>query len=68
MEKEIELVNGCFMGIYLEEGNHQVIMKFRPYDFYLGITISFLYLVMVIVCGYMYWRKRTKVNAIMQIS
>lgn len=46
-EKEIELVNGAFMGVYIESGNHRVVFKFRPIDFFAGIGLSVIYYLFV---------------------
>lgn len=62
-EKEIELVDGCFMGIFLEEGTHQIVMEFKPYDFYVGILISTVYLVILVIAGVVYCKKYIKENA-----
>ena len=40
---DIDLVNGCFMGIFLEAGKHEIILKFVPKIFYIGAGISLGY-------------------------
>lgn len=59
-EKDIELVNGCFMGLYLEEGSHEIVMEFKPYDFFVGISITLTYLVVLVILGIVYWKKSAK--------
>ena len=46
---EIETVDGTFMGVYLEEGQHHLVFKFRPMDFAIGAGISAIFLVAIIV-------------------
>lgn len=43
VETDIETVDGCFMGIFLKEGEHIVTMKFRPIEFFIGVGITLLY-------------------------
>lgn len=42
-QKNIELVNGTFMGVYVDAGEHEVVFKFRPYDFFAGMGITGAY-------------------------
>lgn len=44
----IETVDGCFMGIKVPEGTHEVEMKFRPVDFFIGAGISGIYFIGVV--------------------
>lgn len=48
---EIAKIDGCFMGIPLKKGNHDVVMKFRPMDLYVGavMTLSFYVLFILFV-------------------
>lgn len=54
VEVPICTVDNCFMGIKVSEGAHEIVLKFRPVDFYIGITISGLFgialCVMIIRC------------------
>lgn len=47
IEVDIETVNGCFMGVFLEEGDHTVILKFRPMEFFIGAGITIIYWVVL---------------------
>lgn len=38
-------IDGCFIGVELMKGNHQVKLEFKPWDFYLGLTISTVYMI-----------------------
>lgn len=46
---EITLVNGNFMGIHVEEGQHRLILKFRPMDFFVGASLTGLYFLTLLV-------------------
>ena len=37
-------IDGCFIGVPITKGNHSIILKYRPYDFYLGLFISSAYI------------------------
>lgn len=43
-EVAIEKINGVFMGVALQPGNHDIDFKYRPTEFYLGAAISLVYL------------------------
>lgn len=38
-------VDGCFIGVPVTEGNHEIQLVFRPTDFVVGTVISLLYLI-----------------------
>lgn len=44
-EVDIEEVDGCFIGIPVDEGNHRIELEFDPWDFKLGAGISLLYVI-----------------------
>ena len=44
---EILLVNETFMGLLLNEGISHVVLRFVPFDFYVGLLISGLYMVIL---------------------
>ena len=48
-ETEITLVDNCFMGVKVSEGNHRIVMKFRPWDFYVGLFVSCCFFAVLIV-------------------
>lgn len=53
-ETNIQLVDNCFMGIKVSEGQHEIVLKFRPMDFKIGfiITVTFwIMLVIALVCN-----------------
>ncbi|MCR5397383.1 MAG: YfhO family protein [Lachnospiraceae bacterium] len=58
---DITEVNGCFIGVWLDKGNHNVTLKFRPLDFMIGIlmTISFY---IYFFCVYIRKNKRLVLN------
>ena len=39
----ISTVNNCFMGVKVPAGTHEIVLRFRPYDFYIGMIISVLF-------------------------
>ena len=43
IKQDIVEVDGNFMGVKIGEGRHEVRFSFRPIDFMVGATISFLY-------------------------
>ncbi len=47
----IQTVNGCFIGIPVNQGEHEISLKFRPIDFYIGAGITALYLLILIVAA-----------------
>lgn len=47
VEVPITTVDNCFMGIKVSEGKHEITLQFRPIDFYIGATISCLFLVVL---------------------
>lgn len=48
-EQEISLVDKCFMGIHLDAGQHTIVMKFRPKEFFIGAILTGMYYVFVLV-------------------
>lgn len=44
-EVALEKVNQVFMGIHLGQGKHEIELRFRPWDFYIGLCVSALYLI-----------------------
>lgn len=60
VEVSISTVDNCFMGIKVSEGIHEVILKFRPIDFYIGLTISFLFCIAVCITFIKYWLIKRK--------
>ena len=62
VETEIALVDNCFMGVKVAEGEHTVEMKFTPIDFYIGLSITgifYISLLSVIVLEVVNKKKRT---------
>ena len=43
---QIETVDGTFMGVYLEEGQHHLVFKFRPIDFAIGAGVTAVFIVL----------------------
>lgn len=46
---QIASVNNCFMGLHLDKGEHTVILKFRPKEFFIGTIISIGYLLSLLI-------------------
>nr|WP_318702812.1 YfhO family protein [uncultured Acetatifactor sp.] len=57
-EAEIVLVDNCFMGIKVAEGQHNIVMQFRPKDFYVGALISGIFYLALIVVSVIYYVRR----------
>lgn len=51
-EDNITEVDRCFMGIKVPEGSHNIVFRFVPADFYLGLAVScvFVFLLLLTVC------------------
>ncbi len=63
---EIIEVDGCFIGVPVDQGQHEVVLKFRPADLYIGAAVTCLYVagyiaVIVITCNSD--KRREKANA-----
>ena len=43
VEQEISLVDNCFMGLHLQPGDHSIVMRFRPKEFFVGTGVTALY-------------------------
>ncbi len=56
----IEKVNNAFMGVFIAGGNHQVSLKFRPLDFYIGAVISSLYFIFLLIGVFLVFIKKQK--------
>lgn len=53
VETDITLVDNCFMGVKVPEGEHTIELKFTPIDFYIGLTITGIFYITflsVIIC------------------
>lgn len=48
-EKEISLVDQCFMGIHLNAGEHTIVMKFRPKEFFIGAILTGIYVLVLFI-------------------
>lgn len=48
-KQDISLVDQCFMGIHLDAGEHAIVMKFRPKEFFVGAILTGMYFVFVLV-------------------
>lgn len=61
---DIQTINGCFIGIPVSQGEHEISLKFRPIDFYIGTGITVLYLLILsvaIVIDYCHGRQYKKI-------
>lgn len=59
-------VDGCFIGVPVDQGQHEVVMKFRPADLYAGAVVTCLYVagyIAVIVITYNSDKRRERANA-----
>ena len=63
---EIDLVNNCFMGVHVSEGQHTILLKFRPTEWFVGtvITVSYnvLLLIMLLLYGKRKYMRRVKIE------
>ena len=59
-EVDITLVNQCFMGVYLESGNHSIVFKFRPKEFFVGATITGIFWLVLIILSICFLCNRKK--------
>lgn len=67
LEADIEKINGAFLGVHLEAGEHTIHFMFRPFDFYVGAAITLGYLVVFIVFLARYLkRKKQEVEKILE--
>lgn len=57
-ETEIVKINNTFLGVYLEEGVHQVHFEFKPVDFYVGSGITIAFWVALIVNLVLFIKKK----------
>ena len=57
---DITEVDGCFIGIPVTKGTHDVELEFRPLDFVIGAAITFAYLVLFIIVLIIDKRKTVK--------
>lgn len=57
-EVEISLINNCFMGIRLDSGSHDIVMKFRPKDFLVGGVFSIIYISILAILSCIYFYKK----------
>ena len=48
-KQDISLVDQCFMGIHLDAGEHTIVMKFRPKEFFIGAILTGMYFVFVLI-------------------
>lgn len=57
-ETEIVKINNTFLGVYLEEGVHQVHFEFKPVDFYVGAGITIAFFVALIASVVLFIKKK----------
>lgn len=56
-ERKIVKINNTFLGVYLEQGIHNVHFLFKPIDFYVGAGITLSFLILFIIKIIVYVRK-----------
>ncbi|MDZ7836844.1 MAG: YfhO family protein [Actinomycetota bacterium] len=62
---EILKANYLFRALYLEPGEHEIEFRYEPVWFYISIAVStFVLLISVAGCIFIYYRERRKVQAI----
>lgn len=49
VETDITEIDRCFMGVKVSEGNHNIVLKFRPFDFYVGLIMTMGYVILLLV-------------------
>lgn len=54
---DISKINNCFMGIRLQPGEHEILMQFRPKEFFIGLIITGGYYI-VLICLMIYGIKK----------
>lgn len=62
---DIEIINGAFMGVYLEPGAYEITFAFRPLDFFVCMGISggyYLVLIVVTIFAAQRYIKRRKLE------
>ncbi len=42
-------MNGCFIGVPVEAVRHSIVLKFVPWDFYAGFTVTCVYMMVFII-------------------
>lgn len=57
-EAELEKINDTFLGVYLNEGVHQVHFEFKPVDFYVGAGITVVFLIVLVANLVLYIKKK----------
>ncbi|MDE6517522.1 MAG: YfhO family protein, partial [Acetatifactor sp.] len=57
---EIQTVDGCFIGIPVKQGYHQIIFEFCPLDFFIGLgcTSAFVLVLLFLAAKYIMARKK----------
>lgn len=60
VKADIEKINGVFLGLHLEKGEHKIRFVFRPLDFYIGMIITLGYLILCIIVLIQYCRAKKK--------
>lgn len=63
VEKDISLVDQCFMGIHLDAGEHTIVMKFRPKEFFIGAILTGICVIVLVVLKIgMLWKGKRNHN------
>lgn len=57
---DIEKINGAFIGVHLEAGEHMVQLVFRPLDFYVGAAITLGYFILFGILLAQYLRRKNR--------
>ena len=57
-ENEISLINNCFMGVHVAEGQHTILIKFRPMEWFFGAIITAGYDILVVIMLLLYRKKK----------
>jgi len=60
VENKIYKTNGILKGIYIPEGNHNIIFKYTPSFFWYGVIISTIILIAVILAIIIMFRRRNR--------
>lgn len=61
-ETEIYKTNGIFKGIYISKGKHDILFKFVPKNFYIGVFISFTCFFTIIILAFYLFKKNYRKN------
>jgi membrane protein YfhO len=60
-----QIINHALWGVFLPEGKHNIVCKFRPLSFITGAIITMITILSVIIGVFVLWKKKLKSRKIM---